>query len=127
MYHPVRDFITDSAFSRTFSHDPRTFATNPRVVESVTGSVLVGLLLYEYFHLQVLASFNSFDKIGRLLQSGGYWMKCIFSVLCYCGTVKITLKLLLIYCISTYKGALPIKRPLTWGIVTTDVFYYIPN
>ena len=36
-----RGFITDSAFSCTFFHDPMTFATNPRVVGSVTGSAPV--------------------------------------------------------------------------------------
>ena len=41
LYRPVGDFITDSAFSRAFSHDPTTFATNPMVVGSVTGSAPV--------------------------------------------------------------------------------------
>ena len=38
---PVGDFITDSAFSRYFFYDPTTFATDPRVVGSVTGSAPV--------------------------------------------------------------------------------------
>ena len=35
------DFITDSAFSLTFSHDSTAFATDPTVVRSVIGSVPV--------------------------------------------------------------------------------------
>ena len=50
-YH-VRDFITDSAFSRPSSHDPTTFTTNPRVVGSDTGSAPV-----EYLHnLDIMVS-----------------------------------------------------------------------
>ena len=41
LYRPVRDFTTDSPFLRIFSHDPTTFATDPRVVGSVTGAAQV--------------------------------------------------------------------------------------
>ena len=37
----VGDFITDSLFSYHFFYDSVTFATDPRVVGSVTGSVPV--------------------------------------------------------------------------------------
>ena len=33
----VGDFITDSAFSCAFSHNPTTFVSDPRVIGSVTG------------------------------------------------------------------------------------------
>ena len=36
-----RDFITDSAFWHAFSHNPTTFAMDPKVVGSVTGSAPV--------------------------------------------------------------------------------------
>ena len=52
-YRPVGDFITDSAFLCAFSHDPTTFATDPRVVRSVTGSAPV-----EHLHKQ----FRQFTK-----------------------------------------------------------------
>ena len=63
-----RDFITDPPFSRAFSHDSTTFATNPRVVGSVTGSVPVETLHY----IALLGSYSHFNLC-----------------LCYCLHVKI--------------------------------------
>ena len=53
LYRPVVDFITDSAFSRVFSHDPTTFVTDPRVVGSVTGSAPVEHLHKHYLNLYI--------------------------------------------------------------------------
>ena len=46
LYRPFRDFKTDPPFFRVFSPDSASFATDPRVLGSVTESVPVETLYY---------------------------------------------------------------------------------
>ena len=69
MYRPVRDFITDSAFLCAFYHDSTTFATDPRVVGSVTGSAPV-----EHLHKEGLKMINIENYI---MSQKLVWIKCL--------------------------------------------------